>query len=563
MSRLQWLLWRLALGGLGFQDPAVESPPFEGALVVEAPGGTPGLVPGDVVRSLNGLVPESLPRMRRELGKRLGEPTKAKVNRQGREMDLEWTPAPGPYRLTDWPTPAELFRRAHAAEMEEPGLQAAQAAILATSEGRARTAARMLERARELKVKDPLLDWAEATLKIRYEALPRAADAPLARAQRGLERPAGPTEQRLLGLCRIAAGYRELYYGGNPDLAFKLYESARATGVDASDLARAVATALARDSEELRRIRREAFEDDPLDRETAEWLSRQMMSPQDNARYAEWAQRLSGAAQSDPALSLMILLARVRSDPQARETVWNLLSSHPKLEPEDRARALDALGRACQQPGELDRAFECRREALEVAPTLARARSAATSARILGRFAPVLRLLRPLSDVQPRGVRPWAYLAEYASLSADQLMREGGVVIEEAVRLARAGRPEDAAAFLMGKAKAYAQPEFQVTAGLLLADAGLPVQPKDYFEEEMNFWGNGYGGGPECRWRRLLLEVRIPEAQGQPILMSLDRAIEGKPAAIGLAIQATVAWQQKQAAVAEDRLRDARDALGG
>ena len=100
----------------------------------------------------------------------------------------------------------------------------------------------MMERARELKVKDPLLDWAEATLKIRYEAQPGAADAPLARAQRGLERSTGPKERRLLGLCRIAAGYRELYYGGNPDLAFKLYESARATGVDASDLARAVAT---------------------------------------------------------------------------------------------------------------------------------------------------------------------------------------------------------------------------------------------------------------------------------------------------------------------------------
>src|SRR5688572_2593828 len=92
----------LALLGPALQDPAGEGLPFEGALVVEAPVAADGLAPGDVLLSIQGRPSTTLAILRRQLAESLGSTVKARLRRQDRELEIEWIPAPGAYRLTDW-----------------------------------------------------------------------------------------------------------------------------------------------------------------------------------------------------------------------------------------------------------------------------------------------------------------------------------------------------------------------------------------------------------------------------------------------------------------------------
>ena len=60
-------------------------------------------------------------------------------------------------------------------------------------------------------------------------------------------------------------------------------------------------------------------------------------------------------------------------------------------------------------------------------------------------------------------------------------------MIQEAARLARQGRVEEAAGWLVEEAQICAQPELRVTAGVLLREAGLNAEVETYFKEEEQF----------------------------------------------------------------------------
>lgn len=547
----------LAVLGLGLQDPGGEGLTFEGALVLEAPALPEGPAAGDVVLSINGRPCASLAVLRRHLADALGSPTKARVRRQEREIDLEWTPAIGTYRLTDAATPVVLFRRSHAKDLEKPEVQAGLSAVQAAFDGKSRTALRQLERAREGGLTDVLLDWAEATVYLRQQNLPAEGEVPLSRALKALENPKGADGRRTLGFCRIVASFRHLLHERKTEPAVKEWTAARALGVDTSELARALGPALPQDAPETWTLRAQSFDDDPLDRPLAEWLAARAPTQEATLRYAEWVRRLSGSKESDPRLQLSGLIAKVEAEPDARAELQAYLAAAPSISGDDRARGLDALAAAFEHAGDRARGFDLRLESLTLSATLARARSAAAGARRTDQYAPVLRFLRSMDNPKVNDTSKRSYLALYGSLLTEALIREGVPSLHEGARLARLGRTAEAAAFLAARSAELAQPELQIAAGIVLRDAGGTVDPETFFRPELEFWMGRRWEGSADAFRSILLQMRTAPERDAWLEESIDRVLKGVSPAIISAIKAEVAWRAKQPERAVALLRQA------
>jgi hypothetical protein len=547
----------LAVLALGTQDPGGEGQPFEGALVLEAPALPEGPVAGDIVLSINGRPCTSLAVLRRHLADALGSPAKARVRRQDREIDLEWTPPTGTYRLTDGVTPAEQFRRSHAKDLEKPGVQAGLSAIQAAFDGKSRSALRHLERAREAGLTDVLLDWAEATVYIRQQNLPAQGEPSLTRAMKALENPKGADTRRTLGLCHIVASFRHFLHERQLEPAVQEWAAARAFGVDTSELARALGPALPQDSSDTWALRAQSFEDDPLDRSLAEWLAARAPTQEAGLRYAESARRLSGKFVSDPRLQLAGLIAKLEVEPESRAELQAFLARASSLSGDDRARGLDALAASFEHAGDRVRGFDVRLESLTLSATLARARSAAAAARRTGRYAPVLRFLRSLDNPKTNETSKKAYLALYGSLLTEALIREGVPSLYEGARLARSGRTAEAAALLVARSAELAQPELQIAAGIILRDAGGSIDPETFFRPEWDFWMSRRWEGPADALRSLQLQVRTGTERDSWLEESLDRVLKGVSPTIVSALKAEVAWRAKQPERAAALLRQA------
>lgn len=559
-----------SLGSLGLAAAllasAQERVPFEGALVLELPG-EGGPAAGDVLLSLDGRAPATLPALRRQIGESLGASVKARVRREGRDLELAWTPSPGTYRLTDWPSPAELFRRAHAKDLEGAAAQAGLQGLQAAAEGKARTALRQLQRAAEAGMKDPLLDWAEAWVLIRHQGLAADAEGPLGRAMKSSDR-------RLRGLCHVAAATTNLMHARRPEDALREYAAARALGADTAELARALAAALPPDSRQGWDFRVQAFEDDPLDRPLAEFLAARAPNDAASARYSAWALRLSGAAGSDPRVELTGLMTRLDLDPDARPALEALLARAEKLAPEDRARALEALAAQGERAGQGERAFELRQEALRTAPSAARARSLARAARRAGRTAPALRQIRDLLTPKADAMNDrWMgeYLSIYQALLRDAEAAVGAKILEEAVRLSRQGRVAEAVEFLEDRAGAEALPELRVTAGLLLRESGETPDPDRYFAIDAAFWQRmgtvawAHSGAVDpALFRAALLKVRTGQDGGGSswvLERPPEQSLSLRSLAATYALRAAWAWSENRPDEALGFLRQANDDL--
>lgn len=525
---------------------------FEGGFVAECPEGA--LKAEDVVIAVDGRPAATLADLRRRVGEAIGRPLRLRVKRGAQELDLDWTPPPGRYRLTEWPPVAELFRREHLAQAEDPGVKAGVKAIQAAVSGAARTAERQFAAAED--VSDPALAWAEAWLQLRSKNAPAAAGPLLAKAQKAADAGTRPLDRRLAGLCRVSAAWKHLQEGF-PDRAPRELRAARDLGADISEAARAAAKALGPDAPDGRRIRAEAFEDDPLDPEEAELLARAAGNEAERRRYADAAARLRGTSKRDPALDLRDLADRVEAGTSTPFDLAGFLQKHAEqLAPADKASGLDAIARAHESERDWEAALRARIEGLGVFPTLARARALDRLARMSNRHAEALRTLRGFWKAEGNDAAAKEYTAVYLALEQHAYLQEGAKAVAEAARRASQGRAEEAAAFLRARAEQTGLAELAVAAGLLLGDAGLldDGERAEAFGAELKFrertsWeqdghfryyllvARGAADKDDEPWgtRRFLEEGTLPgasEALNQALRAGLHRTFDRKEKAL-------------------------------
>ena len=548
---------------LAAQEPAVP----EGVTVLEAPadpaGG--GLKPGDVLLSINGRKEASLTDYRRRLAESLETPLKARVLREGNEISVEWKVARGSYRLTDWPGPEEQFRRDHATALGEVGVQAGMTAIRAVLQGNGRVAQRQLVKARDGGVKDPLLDWAEGYLKARYLNEPVEAATLLARAQEASDKRAGPDGKRVSGWCHVASGYREFLHRRDAEATLREIQAARSCGVDVSELSRAVAAWLPRGSEQAGPLRRQIFADDPLDVATGRLLAESAPTAEEGRRYAEAVRRLSGESGDDPRLELMGLLQRLKSDQVAAGAVEDYVREHSRLTPVDVALAKDGLADHGRRTRDSEREFRLRVEALQVSPSVERARAMGRAARECGKMMLALEALGALRSARLSPNTQREYHAIESELLWEAYRSEGVPVLEESLRLRRLGRLEEAIEFLTERAGSLLQPELKVAAGLMLQEAGETKELASYFQPETEFLMKHPGGdAEESDFPRVLLleaRTRASSAVAMRRLEQLADAPGREGQATVRAAHASILFNEGKKTAAIAKLREAVQAL--
>ena len=186
---------------------------FESVLVEGVPESEEGPRPGDRIEALEGEAPTSLSALRRQVAEGIGKTLRVRIVRRGESREIEWAVKPGSYRLAEWPTPAEAFRRAHVGEEETVGIQAGIDALEAVRKGRARTAFRLISKATGAGVRDPLLNWAEGWVLLRYRSSTNGCKGPIDKAFGQVEKARGVYGRRIRGMCHLARGYRALALG--------------------------------------------------------------------------------------------------------------------------------------------------------------------------------------------------------------------------------------------------------------------------------------------------------------------------------------------------------------
>ena len=500
MPRCAPLLISFAAGLALFADGIAgesASAAFEGAVLTSAPAGTEesALRPGEIILKLGGTAAQSLQTFRAAVLESFRKSVEATVLRDGVQVNVQWTPAPGTYSFAEWPTPEERFRRAHPAN--DPGSLAGRAALKAVFEAAARSAARNLE---QTNIDDPLLAWARAWIFIRFQAAPRDSEAAFDAAKAACAAWASTYGERIKGLCALAGGYLRLARG-KPKEALDDYRTARNAGADAAELARSIATALGvqgADSNTSVELLEEAFRDDPLNLEQAQLLAR-VAPAERRAAYEQKAIALSGGAALDPRIELAKLVAALPADGNAAQETIQFVKTHAGIDAPIRADALEAAASVLEKdPGT---AISLRADALLLDPQTKRLDALAESSRRAETRAPALEALHTLYHARiltAPSVRP--YMTKWIELSRESYLKEGKPVEVEAARLSSEGKLDEAVALLKESAARLALPELNIAAGIILQENGKPVDTDVYFGKEFDFYQRYCQGGAD-EWR--------------------------------------------------------------
>jgi hypothetical protein len=465
------------------------SSPIEGAVLMAAPTESI-LQKGEIILKLGGAPVQSLPAFRAGVLESIGKTVAVTVLRDGAQASVQWTPPAGTYTFAEWPTLEERFRRAHPAD--DPDSVAGRVALKAVSEGSARSAARNLERT---SVKDPLLSWARAWVLIRFQAAPSDSAAALDAAKASAASDAATYGDRIKGLSALAAGYLHLAHG-KPKEALDDYKSARNTGADATELARAIASALGADGNTGVGLLEEAFQDDPLNLEQAQLLAR-IAPAAKRAAYVQKAALLSGGAALGPAVELAKLVAALPGGKSVQETI-QFVKDHPEIDALVRADALEAV--ACAVKEDLKTVVALRADAFLLSPNNKRVDALVDSCRRAGTLVPALEALLKLYESRTLRVydphfRP--YMTKWIELSREAYLKEGKAVEAEAARLNGDGKTDEAVALLKENAVRLALPELNTAAGIILQENGKPIDTDVYFRKEFNFYEDYCQGNVE------------------------------------------------------------------